>query len=451
MKIALELQKLYFNENKTKDIVFRKETLTNLYNNLENFEQEIFDAFKKDLGKSEFESYTTELGYIKKSITHTLKNLNKWTKRKKVKTPWYLFGNKSYIYKEPLGHVLIISSFNYPLQLLFEPLIGAVASGNVVSIKPSEYVPNINKVIRKIIESSFARGHVNIYEGGVEVTQSLLEYKYDHIFFTGSEKVGKIVYQKASQHLTPVTLELGGKSPAIIFEDANIYKIIDSIIWGKFTNAGQTCVAPDYVLVEASQKDKFIKAAIASIQKLYGHNIEENSDYGRIISKRHHDRLINLRDLHANDIVYGGEAKGLYFEPTLLDIKDISSPIMSEEIFGPILPIITFDKSPIEVIKVHKDPLALYVFTDDKKKYQKIINEVPFGGGMVNNTLMHLNNPNLPFGGRGSSGIGKYHGSYSIDTFSHTKSIMFSNFKFKDSLVLPPFKNKLSIIKKILK
>lgn len=442
MKDLLHKQRL--NRYKYKDLDIRKRSLKKLYAQIERNEDALFEAFKIDLGKSKFETYTTEIGYIKNSITHYLKHMDKWLKQEKVKTPIYLFGSKSSIIKEQLGQILVISSFNYPFQLLFEPLIGAIVSGNTVVLKPSEFVPNINVVIKRIIEASFDLMHVQIYEGDKEVTQELLKHKFDKIFFTGSEKVGRIVYEAAAKTLAPVILELGGKSPAIVYEDANLDVIVNRIVWGKFMNAGQTCVAPDYVLVEEGIKDVFINKLAQSIKEMY----PTTQDYGKIVSKHHIERLENL--LRMSNIPFD-RSENRIFKPIITELKNTDNPLMHEEIFGPILPVLSFKESPIDIVEKFPTPLALYVFTEDKKKAANLIESIPSGGAVINHTMIHLSNPNLPFGGQGTSGIGMYHGKYSIDAFTHKKAVMSSSTRFEHRLLYPPYNKRLKLIKRILK
>ena len=350
------------------------------------------------------------------------KELKNWSKTKQTDTPLYLFPTKSYIKKEPYGTVLIIGPFNYPVQLVFEPLIGAIAAGNTAIVKPSELTPHVAIVIKDIIEDTFDEAYVSVVEGGIEETQTLLSLPFDYIFFTGSEKVGKIVYEAAARKLIPVTLELGGKSPVIVDDTANIKVASERISFGKFTNAGQTCVAPDYILVQRKVKNDLIKALKKTITEFYGENIEKSPDFGRIVNQKHFNRLNDLIQIHKDNVVFGGNSskEDLYIEPTLLDNITNDNKIMKEEIFGPILPIITYDNfdEVLEIIQSKSKPLSLYLFSEDENMTHRVVEELSFGGGAINDTLMHLANPNLPFGGVGSSGIGQYHGKYSFDTFS---------------------------------
>ncbi|MBO1213073.1 aldehyde dehydrogenase [Staphylococcus nepalensis] len=443
--------KQYFNTHETKSLKFRKKQLKQLSKSVKNYENELLEAFQKDLGKNKVETYATEIGYTLKSIKLARKELKNWSKTKQVNTPLYMFPTKSYIMKEPYGTVLIIGPFNYPFQLLIEPLIGAIAAGNTVILKPSEYTPNVSEIIEKIITDAFAPEYISIIQGNAETTQSLLQLPFDYIFFTGSEQVGRIVYKAASEHLTPVTLELGGKSPAIIDESANIKVASERISFGKFTNAGQTCVAPDYLLVNRKVKNELISALTKTITEFYGENIQESPDYGRIVNEKHFNRLSELLNIHKTEISFGGQtdADENYIAPTILDGITINSKIMDDEIFGPLLPIITYDdfNEAIDLIRTKPKPLSLYLFSEDENSSERVLNELSFGGGAINDTLMHLANPNLPFGGVGASGIGKYHGKYTFDTFSHDKSYIFKSTRLESSLLFPPYKGKFKYIK----
>ena len=410
--------KAFFNTHKTKNLKFRKQQLKLLSKNIKNHENELLDALYKDLGKSKVEAYATEIGMLLKSIKLMRKELKNWSKTKQTDTPLYLFPTKSYIKKEPYGTVLIIGPFNYPVQLVFEPLIGAIAAGNTAIVKPSELTPHVAIVIKDIIEDTFDEAYVSVVEGGIEETQTLLSLPFDYMFFTGSEKVGKIVYEAAARKLIPVTLELGGKSPVIVDDTANIKVASERISFGKFTNAGQTCVAPDYILVQRKVKNDLIKALKKTITEFYGENIEKSPDFGRIVNQQHFNRLNDLIQIHKDNVVFGGNSskEDLYIEPTLLDNITNDNKIMKEEIFGPILPIITYDNfdEVLEIIQSKSKPLSLYLFSEDENMTHRVVEELSFGGGAINDTLMHLANPNLPFGGVGSSGIGQYHGKYSF-------------------------------------
>ncbi|WP_239822629.1 aldehyde dehydrogenase, partial [Staphylococcus epidermidis] len=447
--------KAFFNTHKTKNLKFRKQQLKLLSKNIKNHENELLDALYKDLGKSKVEAYATEIGMLLKSIKLMRKELKNWSKTKQTDTPLYLFPTKSYIKKEPYGTVLIIGPFNYPVQLVFEPLIGAIAAGNTAIVKPSELTPHVAIVIKDIIEDTFDEAYVSVVEGGIEETQTLLSLPFDYMFFTGSEKVGKIVYEAAARKLIPVTLELGGKSPVIVDDTANIKVASERISFGKFTNAGQTCVAPDYILVQRKVKNDLIKALKKTITEFYGENIEKSPDFGRIVNQKHFNRLNDLIQIHKDNVVFGGNSskEDLYIEPTLLDNITNDNKIMKEEIFGPILPIITYDNfdEVLEIIQSKSKPLSLYLFSEDENMTHRVVEELSFGGGAINDTLMHLANPNLPFGGVGSSGIGQYHGKYSFDTFSHMKSYTFKSTRLESSLFFPPYKGKFKYIKTFFK
>ena len=447
--------KAFFNTHKTKNLKFRKQQLKLLSKNIKNHENELLDALYKDLGKSKVEAYATEIGMLLKSIKLMRKELKNWSKTKQTDTPLYLFPTKGYIKKEPYGTVLIIGPFNYPVQLVFEPLIGAIAAGNTAIVKPSELTPHVAIVIKDIIEDTFDEAYVSVVEGGIEETQTLLSLPFDYMFFTGSEKVGKIVYEAAARKLIPVTLELGGKSPVIVDDTANIKVASERISFGKFTNAGQTCVAPDYILVQRKVKNDLIKALKKTITEFYGENIEKSPDFGRIVNQKHFNRLNDLIQIHKDNVVFGGNSskEDLYIEPTLLDNITNDNKIMKEEIFGPILPIITYDNfdEVLEIIQSKSKPLSLYLFSEDENMTHRVVEELSFGGGAINDTLMHLANPNLPFGGVGSSGIGQYHGKYSFDTFSHMKSYTFKSTRLESSLFFPPYKGKFKYIKTFFK
>ena len=419
-------QKDFFHSGKTREIGFRIDALKKLQEAISAHEKDIFAAVFADLHKEETDAYATEISGIYDEIKNAVSNIRDWAAREKVPTPGFLMPSKSYIYKEPFGVTLIIAPWNYPFQLLMMPLVGAIAAGNTAILKPSEWSSHTAAVIERIIHTAFPREYICVAQGGVEETRSLLELPVDYIFFTGSVPVGKEVMAAAARNLTPLTLELGGKSPAIVHESANLHTASKRISFGKFMNAGQTCIAPDYVLVHETVKDAFIAALIKSIQKFYGEDASAHPRYCRIISDRHFQRLMSLLDF--SKMVYGGKtsAADRYIEPTILSPADWKDKIMQEEIFGPILPVIPYSSLDDIIDKINKrpKPLALYMFVNDKNIRKKIIRETSFGGGAVNNTIMHIVSHHLPFGGVGSSGLGCYHGKYSFDTFSHTKSIL---------------------------
>ncbi|HFO1110894.1 TPA: aldehyde dehydrogenase [Staphylococcus aureus] len=447
--------KAFFNTQQTKDISFRKDQLKKLSKAIKSYESDILEALYTDLGKNKVEAYATEIGITLKSIKNARKELKNWTKTKNVDTPLYLFPTKSYIKKEPYGTVLIIAPFNYPFQLVFEPLIGAIAAGNTAIIKPSELTPNVARVIKRLINETFDANYIEVIEGGIEETQTLIHLPFDYVFFTGSENVGKIVYQAASENLVPVTLEMGGKSPVIVDETANIKVASERICFGKFTNAGQTCVAPDYILVHESVKDDLITALSKTLREFYGQNIQQSPDYGRIVNLKHYHRLTSLLNSEQMNIVFGGNSDEdeRYIEPTLLDHVTSDSAIMQEEIFGPILPILTYQSLDEAIAFIHQrpKPLSLYLFSEDENATQRVINDLSFGGGAINDTLMHLANPKLPFGGVGASGMGRYHGKYSFDTFTHEKSYIFKSTRLESGVHLPPYKGKFKYIKAFFK
>ncbi len=435
-------------------VSIRKQRLESLKKAILQSESEINSALKSDLGKSAFETYTTEIGFILEEISYTLKNLESWASIKKVKTPLALFPGKSYIHPEPYGVVLIISPWNYPFQLCLSPFIGAFAAGNKVVLKPSEFAPQTASIIKKIILSVFSADEVCVVEGALEETQILLKQKFDYIFFTGSTAVGKIMMKAAAEHLTPVTLELGGKSPCLIEESANIDIAAKRIAWGKFLNAGQTCVAPDYVLVPESMQDEFINKLQSYLILFYSENIKTSADYPRIVNHKHFDRLKEL--LIPEKIAIGGELDRdeNFIGPTVMKNVSWTDKVMEDEIFGPILPVIPYKdlNTAIQNILKYPKPLAFYVFSESFHKQQEIISKVPFGGGCVNDTVVHLANPNLPFGGVGTSGIGSYHGQKSFDTFSHYKSVYQQGTVVDIPLRYPPYnESKLNWIKFFLR
>ena len=452
IKETIEKQKLYFAEGITKELDFRLEKLKILRKAIIDNEKEILEALKKDLNKAHFESYATEIGFVLEELKYTIKNLPKWTKRKKVKTPITHFSSRSYIYSEPYGITLIMSPWNYPFQLNIAPLIGSIAAGNCAIIKPSEDSLYTSEVIEKIIGENFDKEYITVIKGGKEVNQSLLKEKFDYIFFTGSIQVGKIIMEAASKNLTPVTLELGGKSPCIVDETADIDLAAKRIIWGKFVNAGQSCVAPDYVMVENTMKEELISKMKDYIKEFYGNNPCMSLNYPKIINSKHFNRLINL--IEGEEIIIGGDYDDEInkISPTILDNVSWDSPVMQEEIFGPILPILEFEdlNELLAVVNKKPKPLSLYFFSNDKNRQKEIIKNISFGGGCINDSLVHLATPHMPFGGVGDSGMGEYHGKWSFDTFSHKKSILKKSNLFDIPLRYPPFKNNLKLLKKLM-
>lgn len=431
----------------------RKERLIALKKLIKEKEAMISDALKEDLGKSNFEAYLYEIGFMLEEIGHTVKKVESWSKAKKVCTPLNLFPGKSFIKSEPYGVVLLIAPWNYPFQLCLSPFIGAIAAGNRVVVKPSEFTPKTSAAIKMLLESVFKPDEVQVVEGGAEETQILLKQKFDYIFFTGSTSVGKIMMKAAAENLTPVTLELGGKSPLVIHESANIDMTAKRCAWGKFVNAGQTCVAPDFVLVPAKLQDAFIERLKHHVNAFYGANVEASADYSRIVNEKHFDRLKQLVD--PAKVAFGGkmDRNKKFIEPTVMKDVDWKDKVMQEEIFGPILPIIPYDSLEQVIGKILElpKPLAFYVFSEDTSKCHEIMDKIPFGGGCINDTLTHLANPNLPFGGVGTSGMGSYHGKRSFDTFTHFKSIYQQGTLVDLPLRYAPYAGKLKWIKLLIR
>ncbi|PKE21683.1 aldehyde dehydrogenase [Macrococcoides caseolyticum] len=445
----------FFQTQSTKDIKFRKKYLKALKKSIKKHESDILDALKSDLGKNKVEAYATEVGFVMKELSYIIKELKNWAKTKSVTTPMMQFPAKSFIKYEPYGTVLIIGPFNYPFQLVMSPLIGALAAGNCAVVKPSEMTPQTSMVVQEILEEVFPPDYVKVIQGEKEVTSQLLDERFDYIFFTGSTKVGQIVYEKASKHLTPVTLELGGKSPVIIDDTANLKVAAERIAFGKFMNAGQTCVAPDYILIDNEIKMKFVEALQATIQEFYGAQIEQSEDFGRIVNDNHFNRLVNIIEDSRQQVIYGGESNAdeLFVAPTIILDPKLSDSVMQQEIFGPILPIIGYDtfNEVYDIVEQYEKPLALYLFTEDSDQITAVFNRLSFGGGCVNDTILHLANPNLPFGGVGHSGIGSYHGKYSFELFSHEKSYITKSTKLESGLLFPPYKGKFKYVKQLFK
>lgn len=455
MKEQLLLLQSFFDSGKTRSYEFRRQQLQKLKAAILQHEKEIHNALYADLKKNAEESWVTETGFLIAEISHALKHLRKWMKPEKVATNLLNFPGKSFIYKEPLGTVLIIGPWNYPLQLLFTPLVGAIAAGNCVVLKPSEFAPATTAVMKKITDENFSNNYILYVEGdGAEVVPQLINnFRFDHIFYTGSTHVGKLIYEMAAKQLVPVTLELGGKSPCVVENDANIKVAARRIVLAKFSNAGQMCVAPDYVLVHQLVKEEFIIALKKIIQQFFSSDPSTNYNYGKIINEKQFNRLLNY--LQQGKIIYGGEYNALtnYIAPTLLDDVSLDAAVMKGEIFGPILPILSFSsfEEARQIVERNANPLSLYVFTQSSEKEKQWLEKISFGGGCVNNTSWHLTNFNLPFGGRGNSGIGAYHGKYSFNVFSHQKAIMKTPAWFDPKIKYPPFKGKLNLFKKIIR
>lgn len=435
------------------DIDYRKRSLIKLLNSVQHYEQDILKALHDDFKKSPFEAVISETSYVISELTHTIKNLNTWTKPKLVFPSLLNFPSTDFIYNEPYGKVLIIAPWNYPYQLALCPLIAAVAAGNQVVVKPSELTPNTSKIISKIIVEVFEKKHVNCIEGDASVSQQLLTQRWDYIFFTGSVRVGKIVAKAAAEHLTPVTLELGGKNPCIIDETAKLKLAAKRIVWGKFLNAGQTCIAPDYLLVASKVKAEFIQLLKIEITKAYGENPETSEDFPRIINEKNWERLKAM--MQHEKIICGGNTnkEDFYIAPTLIDEPDLSSAVMQEEIFGPILPVLSFNTEDElkNIISSYEKPLSLYVFTQNKSFAKKVMQDYSFGGGCLNDTVIYFANNRLPFGGVGHSGIGAYHGKHSFRSFSHQKTIVKKATWLDIPIRYAPYHGKLKKIKYLLK
>ncbi|MDZ8090564.1 MAG: aldehyde dehydrogenase [Nostoc sp. DedQUE05] len=447
----IQNQREFFQTGKTKDVTFRIEQLKNLKQAIIEHEQSIVEALQADLHKPEVETYLTEISVIK-DIDYAIKHLQNWSKPQKAAVSWDFFSYSAKIYPEPLGVVLIIGPWNYPFQLIISPLIGAIAAGNCAIIKPSEIASHTSDVIAKIIAKHFDPAYLAVIEGGVEASQKLLAEKFDHIFFTGGTAVGKIIMAAAAKYLTPVTLELGGKSPCIVDTDINIEHTVRRITWGKFINAGQTCIAPDYLLVNKTIKKDLIDGLEKSLKEFYGDNPANSPDYARIISEKHFERLVSF--LKDGKVVIGGENQPSerYIAPTLIDNVSLEDSVMQEEIFGPILPIIEYTDiaEAIALINSRPKPLALYLFSQDKNLQKRVLQETSSGGVCINDTVMQVGVSSLPFGGVGDSGIGNYHGKASFDTFSHQKSVLQNSFWLDLKWRYAPYQSKLPLIKKLL-
>lgn len=443
----------FFKAHKKQSLKVRIDHLKKLKKVLNEKEQDIFNALDRDLKKPVFESFTSELLMVQKEIDAFIKNLKEWGAPKRVSGSLLNFPSQDFLLSEPYGTVLMISPWNYPFQLTMVPLVGAVGAGNTVVLKPSESAPHTSKVLIDILSAVFPNDWVSVVEGDAQVAQALLKERWDYIFYTGSTQVGKIVAKAAAEHLTPVTLELGGKSPCVVDGTAPLQKTARRIVWGKFLNCGQTCIAPDYVLIKSEHKDALIQALIEEIEKAFGDDAQNSKDYGRIIHEKHFKKL--EADLKNQKTIYGGKtvAKELFFGPTLVDQPAMDSSLIQDEIFGPILPILSYDtlEDIDEVLTELKNPLAFYVFSQNKKFINTLIQNYPFGGSVVNDVLVHFTNPKLPFGGIGNSGVGAYHGKYSFDLMSHTKPVVKRSFWLDLPQRYAPYPKSISLLKNILK
>lgn len=453
----VKCQKDYFETGATRSLASRQEALARLKWGIKKYEKEIQEALKKDLGKSPFESYMTEIGMTVSEISYIQKHLPGWMKPRRRPTPVMHFPSSSFTVAEPYGTVLIMAPWNYPFMLCVEPLAGALAAGNCCILKPANYAAATSAVLKKLAEELFRPEHVAVVEGGRAENTALLEQKFDYIFFTGSRRVGQLVMEKAARHLTPVSLELGGKSPCIVDETANLKLAAKRIVFGKYLNAGQTCVAPDYLLVQEGVKDQLLSWIQHYIRKMYGENPLENENYPKIINDAHFMRLRGL--MEGQDVSIGGQSdrETLKIAPAVLPHVSLKDPVMQEEIFGPILPVLSFGALE-EAVRIQKQvlngakPLALYLFTGKKDRERKILSEISFGGGCINDTIVHLATPHLGFGGVGDSGMGSYHGKDSFETFSHRKSILKKSVRLDLPVRYQPAgERKLKLLRRFLK
>lgn len=447
-------QRLFFNTRGTHAYDFRIDALLKLKAGIKAFENQFRAALKEDLGKSEFESFATETGFVLHDLSVTIKQLKIWMKPRKAKTPFLCQPASSRIHFSPLGVHLIISPYNYPISLTFAPLTAAIAAGNTAVVKTSELAPFCSAAIQELIEKTFDPAYVASISGDVPETTLLLKQQFDHIFFTGSPKVGTIVMEAAAKHLTPVTLELGGKSPCIVHSDADLPLAVHRIVYGKFMNAGQSCIAPDYIMVHQSIKEEFLERIRQRIIDQYGVDASLSPDFGRIVNDRHHSRIVNLID--QSKVIVGGRFNKLdrYIAPTVMSNVTLADKVMTEEIFGPVLPVLEynhFDEISDVMAKLPQHPLACYIFSESKAVQEELISRMQFGGGCVNHCMQHFANSNLPFGGVGESGIGSYHGFHGFERFSHKKSILKAATWFDLSLIYPPYKGKMETLRRILK
>ena len=445
----------YYNTGVTKPYAFRKEQLQKLKHSILAHEKDLYEALLADLNKSPEETWVTETGMVISELNAAIKGLRDWMRPEYASTNLLNLPSSSKVIKEPLGVVLIIGPWNYPFQLLINPLIGAIAAGNCVVLKPSEFAPATDAVMKKIIEETFSPRYILYVQGdGASVVPEMMNsFTFDHVFYTGSTVVGKIIYKMAAEKLVPVTLELGGKSPCVVEKDANLKVAARRIAMTKFSNAGQMCVAPDYVMVHTDVKEKFLEHTKESVEQFFGDKPEESYNYGRMVNEKQFNRVVNY--IQQGKLVHGGrhDKTNLFIEPTILENIQVDSSVMQDEIFGPVLPVIAFNtkEEALGVINRNKNPLAFYVFTGSKSKEDEWLNSVAFGGGCVNNASWHLTNHHLPFGGRGFSGTGNYHGRYSFETFSHKKAVMKTPTWFDPAIKYPPFKGKLKLFKWIIR
>lgn len=452
-KAVIQQQQSFFKTGATLSPEFRIAMLKKLYWAVIHNEKKIAAALKADLGKSLHEVITTEIGQVTAEIKYLIKHVRRYTGKKLKPTNLLNIPSKSYVIREPYGVTLIMGPWNYPFQLLMSPLAAAIAGGNCAVVKPSEISSHTSKVIEDMLKDIYDDAYISVVQGGIEETTALLAQRFDKIFFTGSPKVGSIVMESAAKHLTPVILELGGKSPCVIDKKTKLNVAVRRVLFGKSTNAGQTCVAPDYVLVHEAIADAFYAEFKRTAEQMFNHEYEDNNDFGRIINLRNYERLVSMLD--DGEVVYGGghNKEKLHIDLTLVKVENLESTIMNEEIFGPILPVVTYKAidEVVEIIERNPDPLAMYIFSDDQEVVDTLLTRVPFGGGCVNDTLLHLTNEYLPFGGRGTSGMGNYHGPYSIEAFTHEKAILHGRTFFDLMIKYPPYKAKtVDFLRKIM-
>jgi aldehyde dehydrogenase (NAD+) len=450
---SVHRQRAFFQTGATRAPDFRREQLQKFSAALERHEARLLAALHADLRKSSIQAYTTELGLLQAEIRHALKNLSRWGAPVRRRTPWFVAPARGWVQPEPLGVALILGPWNYPVQLLLVPLVSAIAAGNCAVLKPSELAPRTAEAIVALVKETFAENFVSIFNGGVDVAEALLRERFDKIFFTGSTRVGRSVMAASAKHLTSVTLELGGKCPAIVCADAAIGQAAKRIAWGKFMNAGQTCVAPDFVLVQRGVREAFVAALKKSLREFYGDDASKSPDYGRIVNARHFTRLVNY--LHDGKIIHGGEqdAKDLFLAPTILTEVLPESPVMQEEIFGPILPVLEFDKldDALALLRERPTPLALYVFTRDRATQARVLAETRSGGACINDVVSHMIGTGLPFGGLGESGMGAYHGRAGFDEFTHQRAVLRRALWLDPPFRYPPPKLSLAGLKRAIK
>ena len=447
-----EAQRTFFRRGITREIGFRVQQLSTLRGVIVQREGDILQALKQDLGRPPAEGYTSEIAIVLHEIDFALKNVASWAKPRKVRTPLLLLPGSSWIYSEPYGCVLVVAPWNYPFQLAISPVIGALAAGNCAVVKPSETAPHSSRLIAEMIGSAFDPSYLAVVEGGVEETKALLEQRFDYIFFTGGTRVGKIVMAAAARHLTPVTLELGGKNPCIVDAGADLDKAARRIAWGKFVNAGQTCIAPDFVLAEESIKPELLMRLAAAIESFYGAEPQASPDFGRIVNDHHFQRLLAL--MGDGNIVAGGktDAAQRYIAPTIIEGISWDHAIMQEEIFGPILPVLNFDdlETVMAALEVRPKPLALYFFSEDRERQEQVLRRLSSGGACINDTVAQVLNLRLPFGGVGDSGMGSYHGRAGFETFSHGKSVVKRSTWADPSIKYPPYRTPLSVLRRVM-